>query len=159
MLHGHRDLKVYQLAYQLAMKIFEESKGFPREERYSLTDQVRRSSRSVAANIAEAYRRRRYPAMFVSRIVDADAEATETQVWIDPSTRAPALAGGSCSGFRPTGVLEGATGLPVGLHFAFDCGYLSKKSHDELCRSYEEVGKMLGSILVTPERFTGDTKR
>ena len=83
MLHGHRDLKVFQLSYNLAMRIFEESKGFPKEERYSLTDQIRRSSRSVAANIAEGYRRRRYPAMFISRFADADAEATETQVWLD----------------------------------------------------------------------------
>lgn len=79
MLHGHNDLKVYRLAYQTAMTIFEESKGFPKEERYSLTDQIRRSSRSVAANIAESYRRRRYPAMFINRIVDADPEATKTK--------------------------------------------------------------------------------
>jgi four helix bundle protein len=83
MLRGHRDLQVYQMAYHLAMKIFEETKGFPREERYSLTDQIHRSSRSVAANIAEGYRTGRYPALFVSRISDADAEAAETRVWID----------------------------------------------------------------------------
>jgi four helix bundle protein len=77
-LQGHRDLKVYQLAYRLAMEIFEVSKGFPKDERYSLTDQVRRSSRSVAANIAEAFRKRQYPNMFVSKLADADAEATET---------------------------------------------------------------------------------
>ena len=64
--HGFRDLKVYQLAYQLAMEIFHESKSFPPEERYSLTDQIRRASRSVAANIAEGYRKKRYPKMFVS---------------------------------------------------------------------------------------------
>jgi len=82
-LQGYRDLKVYQLAYRLAMEIFEVSKGFPKDERYSLTDQVRRSSRSVAANIAEAFRKRQYPNMFVSKLADADAEATETQVWLD----------------------------------------------------------------------------
>lgn len=82
-MRGHRDLHVYQKAYALAMRIFRISKSFPREELYSLTDQVRRSSRSVAANIAEAFRRRRYPSMLVSRLVDADAEATETQVWLD----------------------------------------------------------------------------
>jgi four helix bundle protein len=65
-----------------AMKIFEESKGFPIEERYSLTDQVRRSSRSVCTNIAEAWRKRRYPNAFVSKLSDADAEAAETQVWL-----------------------------------------------------------------------------
>jgi four helix bundle protein len=82
-LRGHRDLKVYQLAYQLAMEVFEVSKVFPKEERYSLVDQMRRSSRSVAANIAEGFRRRQYLRMFVSKLADADAEATETQVWLD----------------------------------------------------------------------------
>jgi four helix bundle protein len=61
---GYRDLKVYQLAYKMAMEIFNESKSFPKEERYSLTDQVRRSSRSVATNIAEGYRKRRYPNVY-----------------------------------------------------------------------------------------------
>jgi four helix bundle protein len=65
-LKGYRDLKVYQLAYKLAMEIFQESKAFPKEERYSLTDQIRRSSRSVAANIAEGFRKRQYPKMFVN---------------------------------------------------------------------------------------------
>jgi four helix bundle protein len=82
-LRGHRDLKVYQLAYSLAMHIFGESKTFPHEERYSLTSQIRRSSRSVAANIAEGFRKRQYPSMFVSKLADSDAEATETQVWLD----------------------------------------------------------------------------
>jgi four helix bundle protein len=83
MLKGHRDLKVYQLAYKLAMDIFQLSKQFPREELYSLTDQIRRSSRSVAANLAEGFRKRRYPNHFVSKLTDCDAEATETQVWLD----------------------------------------------------------------------------
>lgn len=83
MLRGHRDLKVYQLAYKLAMEIFHLSKGFPREEVYSLTDQIRRSSRSVASNIAEGFRKRRYPNMLVSKLTDSDGEATETQVWLD----------------------------------------------------------------------------
>jgi len=83
MLQGRRDLKVYQLAYKLAMEIFHLSKHFPREELYSLTDQIRRSSRSVAANIAEGFRKRRYPNMFVSKLTDSDGEATETQVWLD----------------------------------------------------------------------------
>ena len=80
---GFRDLKVYQLAYKLAMSVFEESKSFPKEERYSLTDQIRRSSRSVVANLAEGYRKRQYPNAFVSKLADADAEATETQIWLD----------------------------------------------------------------------------
>ena len=82
-LHGHRDLKVYNLAYHLAMQIFKSSKGFPQDERFSLPSQVRRSSRSVAANIAEGFRKRQYPNMFVSKLADSDAEATETQVWLD----------------------------------------------------------------------------
>jgi four helix bundle protein len=83
MLRGHRDLKVFQLAYKLAMQIFKESKTFPKEERYSLTDQIRRSSRSVAGNIAEGFRKRRYPSMFVSKLADSDGEGSETQVWLD----------------------------------------------------------------------------
>jgi len=76
------DLEVYQLAFDTAMKIFEASKNFPGDERFSLTDQIRRSSRSVCANIAEAWRKRRYPKAFVSKLSDADAEAAETQVWL-----------------------------------------------------------------------------
>jgi four helix bundle protein len=83
MLRGHRDLKVFQLAYRLAMEIFHLTKHFPREETYSLTDQIRRSSRSVAANLAEGFRKRRYPNMLVNKLTDCDGEATETQVWLD----------------------------------------------------------------------------
>ena len=79
---GYRDLRVYQLAYRLAMDVFRESKKFPAEERYSLTDQIRRASRSVAANLAEGYRKRRYTKMFVSKLADADGEGTETQVFL-----------------------------------------------------------------------------
>ena len=80
---GFRDLKVYKLAFSLAMEIFYESKKFPPEERYSLTDQIRRASRSVLGNIGEGYRKKRYPKMFVSKLADADGEAIETQVWLD----------------------------------------------------------------------------
>lgn len=80
---GYKDLKVYNLAYKLAMEIFEETKHFPKEERYSLTDQIRRSSRSIPANIAEAWKKRRYPKMFISKITDAAGEAGETEVWLD----------------------------------------------------------------------------
>lgn len=79
----HKDLEVYKLAFETAMEIFELSKLFPKEERYSLTDQIRRSSRSVAANIAEAFRKRRYPRAFISKLSDSEGEAAETQVWID----------------------------------------------------------------------------
>lgn len=81
--NGYKDLKVYRLAYKLAMEIFEESKQFPKEERYSLTDQIRKSSRSIPTNIAEAWKRRRYPKMFISKIIDAAGEAGETEVWLD----------------------------------------------------------------------------
>lgn len=79
----YRELRVYQLAKETAMHIFELSKRFPMEERFSLTDHVRRSSRSVCANIAEAWRKRRYPASFVSKLSDSDSEAAETQVWLE----------------------------------------------------------------------------
>ena len=80
---GFRDLSVYQLAYKLAMQIFNETKTFPNDERYSMTSLIRRSSRSVAANLAEGYRKRHHPNMFASKLADCDAEATETQVWLD----------------------------------------------------------------------------
>jgi four helix bundle protein len=119
-MRGYRDLKVYQLAYKLAMEIFNESKSFPKEERYSLTDQIRRSSRSVATNITEGFRKRRYPNMLISKMADADSEGAETQVW---------------------------------LYFAQDSGYLSYVRHDELIEGYEEVGRMLGSMMANPEKF------
>jgi len=78
-----QDLIVYKKSFSLAMKIFEISKGFPSEEKYSLTDQIRRSSRSVPANIAEAYRKRIFPRHFHSKFTDCDAENSETQVWIE----------------------------------------------------------------------------
>jgi four helix bundle protein len=83
----YRELRVYQLAFETAVRIYEISKTFPAEEKYSLTDQIRRSSRSVCSNIAEAWRKRRYPKSFVSKLSDSDAEATETQVWLDFSLR------------------------------------------------------------------------
>jgi four helix bundle protein len=78
----HTDLEVYERAFSAAMTFFEVSKSFPKEERYSLVDQGRRSSRSVCANIAEAWRKRRYEAAFVSKLSDAEGEAAETQTWI-----------------------------------------------------------------------------
>lgn len=119
-LRGHRDLKVYQLAYKLAMDIFNATKLFPKEEKYSLTDQIRRSSRSIAANIAEGFRKRQYPKMFVSKLADADGESTETQVWLD---------------------------------FARDCEYMTPQLHAELVKGYEEIGKMLGTMMSMPEKF------
>jgi len=125
-MQGFRDLKVYQLAYKLAMEIFEVSKSFPKDERFSLTDQIRRSSRSVAANIAEGFRKRQYSKMFLSKLADSDGETAETQVWLD---------------------------------FARDCEYLSPKRHAELLKGYEEVGKMLGTMMSMPEKFAPYNKR
>jgi four helix bundle protein len=82
---GYKDLIVYQKAFSLAMKIFHASKKFPKEERFSLTDQIRRSSRAVPVCIAEAYRKRAYQAYFVSKVSDADMENSETQVWLEIS--------------------------------------------------------------------------
>lgn len=79
----HRDLDVSGKAFDAAMELFKLSKTFPKEETYSLTDQVRRSSRSVCANLAEAWRKRRYEAAFIAKLNDCEAEAAETQTWIE----------------------------------------------------------------------------
>lgn len=79
----HKELEVYKLSFESAMKIFEISKRFPKEETYSLTDQIRRSSRSVCGNLAEAFRKRRYPKAFVAKLSDSEGESAETQTWID----------------------------------------------------------------------------
>ncbi len=81
-IQSHEELEVYKLAFEAAMRIFELSKSFPPEERFSLTDQIRRASRSVCTNIAEAWRKRRYEAAFVSKLNDSEGEAAETQVWL-----------------------------------------------------------------------------
>ena len=78
----HTDLEVFQRSFDVAMSIFTLSKSFPLDEWYSLTDQIRRSSRSVAANIAEAWRKRRYAAAFISKLSDSEAESAETQTWL-----------------------------------------------------------------------------
>lgn len=102
------------------MRSFEISKRFPKEEQYSLTDQVRRSSRSVCANLREAWAKRRYPAHFLSKLSDCDGENAETKTWLD---------------------------------FAKDCGYLSTDQHAELVSLSTEVGKLLGAIMKSPEKF------
>jgi four helix bundle protein len=78
-----RDLKVYRAAFSLQQEIFEVTKTFSKEERYSLTDQIRRASRAIGANLAEAWQKRRYPSHFVSKLTDSDAEQAETQHWLD----------------------------------------------------------------------------
>jgi four helix bundle protein len=83
----HHELEVYRKAFEAAMRIFEITKSFPKEETYSLTDQIRRSSRSVCANIAEAWRKRRYEAAFISKINDAEGEAAETPTWLEFSVK------------------------------------------------------------------------
>ena len=82
-----RDLEVYKLAFKAAMEIFEISKSFPKEEIYALTDQIRRFSRSVCANLAEGWRKRRYKAVFISKLLDAGQEAAETQTWLEFAIR------------------------------------------------------------------------
>jgi four helix bundle protein len=82
-----RDLEVYKIAFDTAMEIFEISKRFPNEEKYSLTDQIRRSSRSVCANLAEGWRKRRYKAVFINKLSDVAQEAAETQTWLEFALR------------------------------------------------------------------------
>lgn len=117
---GYRDLKVFQLSYALALDVFEISKSFPHEERYSLTDQIRRCSRSVAANIAEAWRRRKYEKAFVSKLIDSSSEEAEMEVWLD---------------------------------MCRDCRYITTETHEGFLVKYEEVGKMLNSMITHPEKF------
>jgi four helix bundle protein len=120
MIASFKDLIVYKKAFQHAMKIFRLTEEFPAVEQYSLTDQLRRSSRSVCTNIGEAWRKRRYPAHFVSKLTDSDAETSETMIWLD---------------------------------FALECGYLGSKVHEQLVAEYEQIGKMLGSMISNPEKF------
>ncbi len=80
---GYRDLKVYKLSYQLALEVYKITKTFPQEEKYALVDQIRRSSRSVPANLAEAWKKRRYEKAFISKLIDCAGEAGETEVWLD----------------------------------------------------------------------------
>src|SRR5262245_34822079 len=115
-----KELVVYVKAYELAMRIFEVSKRFPPEERYAITGQIRRSSRSVCMNLREAWAKRRYPSHFVSKLTDCDGEHSETDTSLD---------------------------------FAKDCGYISPQEHAELTGACTEVGKMLGSMIQTPDPF------
>jgi four helix bundle protein len=111
----HFELRVYQLAYRCAMRVFEVSKGWPREERYSLTSQIRRASRSVCANIAEAWRKRRYPPHFTSKLSDADAESAETQTWLLFA--------------RDCGYLDADMSRELGDNYDQICGSLVKMMH------------------------------
>jgi four helix bundle protein len=82
-IRSHKELETYQLGFEASMEIFELTKKYPKEEMYSLTDQIRRSSRSVCSNLAEAFRKRKYPKSFVAKLSDSEGEAAETQVWLD----------------------------------------------------------------------------
>jgi four helix bundle protein len=116
----HTELEVYKKAFDAAMLIFQESKSFPKEETYSLTDQIRRSSRSVCANLAEAWRKRRYKAAFIAKLSDAESEAAETQVWLE---------------------------------FATKCSYLQREHASHLYRSYDEILRMLISMINKPQSW------
>ncbi|MEJ7692695.1 four helix bundle protein [Daejeonella sp.] len=115
-----RDLHVYKVSRILAKKIFEISQSFPKEERYSLTDQIRRSSRSVGAQIAESWAKRNYRRHFISKLTDADGEQLETQHWLEVAT---------------------------------DCSYITSEHAEELRTQYNEIGKMLNSMIQKAESF------
>jgi four helix bundle protein len=119
-INSAKDLVVYTKAYELAMRIFELSKNFPAEERFALTGQIRRSSRSVCLNLREAWAKRRYEAHFVNKLTDCDGENSETDSSLD---------------------------------FAKDCRYVTGEQHDELTSLCHEIGRMLGSMIRTPQSF------
>jgi four helix bundle protein len=116
----HTELEVLQRFFEAAMTLFELSKKFPREEMYSLTDQGRRSSRSVAANITEAWGKRRYEAAFIAKLSDAETEAAETQTW---------------------------------LRFAHRCGYLAEEQWRITEDEYEQIIRMLVSMMTNSEKW------
>jgi len=118
--NSFKDLIVYQKAYKLAMEIFEISKDFPKEEKYSLTDQIRRSSRSVTSNIAESWAKRRYEKAFVSKLTDSLGEEYETENWLD---------------------------------YSKDCKYIKEETHQRILSEYDEVRKMLISMINNPEKW------
>lgn len=115
-----KELEVYRKAYGLAMEIFRISRSFPTEERYALTSQIRRSSRSVAMNLREAWTKRRFEAHFISKLTDCNGENSETDTSPD---------------------------------FALDCNYITQEQHEQLTALNREVGRMLGSMLASPQKF------
>ena len=119
-IESFKDLIVYQKAYKLAMEIFEISKNFPKEEKYSLTDQIRRSSRSVTSCIAESWAKRRYEKAFVNKLTDSLGEENETEVWLD---------------------------------YSIDCNYIIKDIHERILTEYDEVRKILISMINSPEKW------
>jgi four helix bundle protein len=119
-INSFRDLIVFQKAYKLAMDIFKITKSFPKEEKYSLTDQIRRSSRSITTNIAEAWAKKIYIKHFVSKLSDSLGEEYETEVWLD---------------------------------YSRDCEYINLETYEKLMTIYDEVRKMLISMINNPEKF------
>jgi four helix bundle protein len=119
-IESFKDLIVYQKAYKLAMEIFEISKSFPKEEKFSLTDQIRRSSRSVTSCIAESWAKRRYEKAFVNKLTDSLGEENETEVWLD---------------------------------YSKDCKYIQKEIHETLLSEYDEVRKMLISMINNTDKW------
>ena len=119
-INSFRDLIVFQKAYKLAMDIFKITKSFPKEEKYSLTDQIRRSSRSITTNIAEAWAKKIYIKHFVSKLSDSLGEEYETEVWLD---------------------------------YSRDCEYINMETYEKLITVYDEVRKMLISMINNPEKF------
>jgi len=109
----HRDLEVYRKAFDAAMQIFDLSKSFPKEETYSLTDQIRRSSRSGCANLAEAWRKRRYEKAFISKLSDSESEAAETQVWLEFATKCGYMQRDDATGLYKT--YDGVIGTFIGM--------------------------------------------
>ena len=120
MVNSFKELIVYQKAHRLAMDIFELSKKFPKEEKYSLTDQIRRSSRAVSSCIAESWAKRLYIKAFVNKLTDSLGEEYETEDWLD---------------------------------YSRDCEYISKDEYEKLISGYDEVRKMLISMINSPEQW------
>ena len=119
-INSFKDLIVYQKAYKLAMEIFEISKSFPKEEKFSLTDQIRRSSCSVISCIAESWAKRRYVKSFINKLTDSLGEEYETEVWLD---------------------------------YSRDCTYITIQKHAELLNGYDEVRRMLISMISSPGKW------
>ena len=129
-LESAKDLTVYKLGHELAMKIFELTKRFPSEEKYALTSQIRRSSRSICLNLREAWAKRRYEAHFVSKLTDCDGLRL--------------VAYGSESENSET---------DSSLDFAKDCGYISAEQHRALTAICAEIGRMLGGMMKKSDSF------
>jgi four helix bundle protein len=135
----YKQLRVYNLVFETAMQIFSLSKKFPSEERFSLTDQIRRSTRSVCTNIAEAWRKRRYEAAFVSKLSDNDIEAAETEVHLDFAFQC--------------GYIDAETHLKLRDHYDHICRQLTNMMNDAAswCSTVGDLREMPSDYFVTAE--------